>query len=92
MLSIITKNSDLLIEADLPPALQIFCAHVAAYRVVFERWSKNDFSEYVSVLDYPREEMNMYLESSFKSLKSEQARLLGHAPWRVSLSRRNPPT
>lgn len=77
MLSIITKNADLLIEGDLPQPLQLFCAHVAAYKVVFERWSKNDFAEYTSVMNYPTDEMATYLETSFKSLKSEQARLLG---------------
>ncbi len=76
MLSIITKNADLLIEGDLPEPLQLFCAHVAAYKVVFERWSKNDFAEYTSVLSYPTNEMAAYLETSFKHLKSEQALLL----------------
>ena len=77
MLSTITKNADLLIEGDLPEPLQLFCAHVAAYKVVFERWSKDDFAEYTSVMNYPTVEMARYLERSFKSLKSEQARLLG---------------
>ena len=77
MLSIISKNADLLIESDLPRPLQLFCAHVSAYKVVFERWRKNDFSEHTSVIDYPTEEMATYLEGSFKLLKSEQARLLG---------------
>jgi hypothetical protein len=77
MLSLITKNADLLIEDDLPKPLQLFCAHVAAYKVVFERWSKDDFAEHTSVLVYPTEEMAAYLERSFRSLKSEQGRLLG---------------
>jgi hypothetical protein len=77
MLSIITKNSDLLIESYFPESLQLFCAHVTAYRVVLDRWSKNDFAEYTSVLNFPSGEMNAYLENSFEKLKSEQARLLG---------------
>jgi len=77
MFSIITKNSDLLIESDLPRPLQLFCAHVAAYKVVFDRWSKGDFAEYTSVLNYPTAEMATYLESSFKRLKSQQQQLLG---------------
>jgi hypothetical protein len=77
MLTLITKNADLLVESDLPQPLQLFCAHVAAYKVVFERWSKGDFKEYVSVLDYPTKEMNEYLSSSFKRLKVEQSKLLG---------------
>lgn len=77
MLSIITKNADLLIEVSLPEPIQLFCAHVAAYKVVFERWSKNDFAEHTSVINYPTSEMATYLETSFRYLKSEQARLLG---------------
>jgi hypothetical protein len=87
MLSLITKNADLLIEDDLPHPLKLFCAHVAAYKVVFERWSKNDFAEYTSVLVYPTEEMAAYLESSFKRLKSEQGRLLGSSVSNLKLQR-----
>jgi hypothetical protein len=77
MFSIITKNPDLLIESDLPKPLQLFCAHVTAYKVVFDRWSKGDFTENTSVLNYPTAEMATYLESSFKRLKSQQQQLLG---------------
>lgn len=77
MMLAITKHADLLIESDLPQPLQLFCAHVTAYKVVFERWNQNDFSEYVSVMDYPTEEINTYLQQSFKRLKAEQSRLLG---------------
>lgn len=77
MLSLITKNADLLIDDDLPESLQLFCAHVAAYRVVFERWSEHDFSEHTSVIGYPTEEMAVYLKGSFRLLKSQQRRLLG---------------
>ncbi len=77
MLTIVTKNSDLLIESDFPEPLQLFCAHVAAYKVVFAKWSENDYSEHTSVLNYPTEELNNYLANSFKLLKAEQKRLLG---------------
>lgn len=77
MLSLITTNADLLIDDDLPESLQLFCAHVTAYRVVFERWSENDFTEHRSVINYPTEEMAAYLTRSFRLLKSQQRRLLG---------------
>jgi hypothetical protein len=77
MLSIVTKNADLLIEDDLANSLQIFCAHVAAYKVVFERWSRDDFSEHASVVDYPTKEMAEYLGESFRRLEAQQGRLLG---------------
>jgi hypothetical protein len=77
MLATITKNSDLLIGAEFPEALKTFCAHAAAYKVVFEQWSKNDFSEHFAVVAYPADDLNEYLETSFRKLKSEQGRLLG---------------
>jgi len=77
MLSVLTKNADLLVEDDLPPPLLLFCAHVVAYKVVLERWSRNDFSEHTSVLDYPTAEIVKYLEDSFRRLKAQQGRLLG---------------
>jgi hypothetical protein len=77
MFSIITKNSDLLIESDLPQPLQSFCAHVAAYKVVFDRWSKGDFAENTSILNYQTADMARYLERSFARLKSQQRQLLG---------------
>lgn len=77
MMLAITKNSDLLIESDLPQPLQLFCAHVTAYKVVFARWNQNDFSQHVSVINYPTDDINKYLQRSFRQLKEEQARLLG---------------
>jgi hypothetical protein len=77
MMAVITKNADLLIEDDLPQPLQLFCAHVAAYKVIFERWRKGDFAEHITVIDYPTDELARYLDSSFRRLKSEQAELLG---------------
>jgi hypothetical protein len=77
MMSVITKHADLLIEDDLPMPLQLFCAHVAAYKVVFEQWDENNLSEHTSVMNYPTMELALYLEESFRSLKTEQRRLLG---------------
>lgn len=42
MLAIITGNADPLIEVDMPPALQLFCAHLASYIAVFAKWDKGD--------------------------------------------------
>lgn len=79
MLLIITKNSDLLIESDLPKALQLFCAHVASYKAVFAQWDEGDFSHHTAVLNYPTADLSRYLEQSYQRLKAEQAKLLGHS-------------
>jgi len=78
MLTIITRNADLLIEADLPPALQLFCAHVASYKSVFAQWDKGDYSQNTALMNYPTNELGQYLETSFKKLKALQAKLLGN--------------
>jgi hypothetical protein len=77
MMSAITKNADLLIEDDIPDSLRLFCAHVAVYKVVLARWEDHDFSEYTSILNYPAQELTIYLQKSFEKLKAEQRRLLG---------------
>lgn len=79
MLGTITKNADLLVERDLPKALQLFCAHVASYKAVFAKWDKGDFSESTAALNYPTNELGQYLEHSYQHLKTEQARLLGRS-------------
>jgi hypothetical protein len=77
MLSVITKNADLLIDKDMPPELKAFCAHVVVYKVVFEKWKANDFSEYTSIANYPAKEMEEYLKAAFLVVKKRQTKLLG---------------
>jgi len=76
MSSILTENADLLLEAELVSPLQQFCAHVAAYKVVFEQWQLGDFSQHHSVVNYP-DALAGYLETSFRRLKADQSKLLG---------------
>jgi hypothetical protein len=76
MSAILTRNADLLLESEFVQPLQHFCAHVAAYRVVFDQWQNGDFSQHHSVVDYPRG-LSEYLETSFQRLKADQAKLLG---------------
>ena len=77
MVSVICKNADLFEEDDLPPVLQILLAHVAAYKVVFQRWDQNDFSEHTSIVNYPAEPLQKYLADSYRACKAEQRRFLG---------------
>jgi len=79
MVSVICKNADLFEEDDLPTALQIFLAHVAAYKVVFERWEQNDFSEHTSIVNYPAQPLQMYLSDTYRACKAEQRRFLGRS-------------
>jgi hypothetical protein len=53
MLLLTTKDMDLLIEDDLPSPLQLLCAHVAAFKAVFERLGENDFYEHTLLVNCP---------------------------------------
>lgn len=76
--NLILEKSDLLIETEMPESLLMFCAHVAAYQAVLEKWNHKDYSEHLSVVEYPME-MNYYAKDSYIKLKSEQENLLGKA-------------
>ena len=74
---LILAKSDLLIETDMPQSLLLFCAHVAAYQAVLEQWKNKDYSEHLSVVEYPRA-IEQYAQKSYAKLKAMQAALLGN--------------
>jgi hypothetical protein len=76
LFDLIISKSDLLIETKMPESLLKYCAHIAAYEAVLERWKNKDYSEIQSVIHYPSE-INEYARKSFVQLKAEQDRLLG---------------
>jgi hypothetical protein len=77
MYEIVLSKSDLLIEMQMPESLLLLCAHVAAYQAVMKRWENHDYSEHVSLLNFP-DEILKYAETSYQRLKSEQEKLLGN--------------
>ncbi len=77
MYEIIISKADLLIEKDMPQCLLLFCAHVAAYQPVLEKWETKDYSEHTSLINYPTKELLDYCDKSFEGLKAEQSQLLG---------------
>jgi hypothetical protein len=73
---VIISKAHLLIEDEMPPCLLQFCAHKAGYDVLIERWNQHDYSEHLSVVRHPADELHDYLRESFTMLKREQAREL----------------
>lgn len=73
---IILSKSDLLIETKMPECLLSFCAHVTAYQTVLKKWENGDYSEHLSVINYPNEIIE-YAKTSYQSIKAEQKRLVG---------------
>ena len=47
------------------------------HKAVLRRWDNDDYSEHVSLVDYPVEQVRSYAEKTFTDPKNEQAGLLG---------------
>lgn len=90
IVDVVTMHADLLIETEMPKCLLDACAHVAAYRAVLKQWEEGDFSEHVSVLNFPSAELLRYASVSFVHLKSEQDFLLGVTSARSTTAPRAP--
>jgi len=92
---LIITRAHLLIEDEMPACLLQFCAHKAGYDVVTQKWKHRDFSEHLSVVRHPGEELYNYLRQSFTWLKREQIRELATAQgkgfiWARPLKRSSP--
>jgi hypothetical protein len=74
---LIVGNADLLDEDDMPQCFLDLCAHVAAYKVIVQRWEKQDYSEPVGPIKFPGRALLGYVERRFRQLKKAQVRLLG---------------
>ena len=77
MVTVVMEKADLLDGPSMPPCLVKLCTHVYAYETVLKRWEKQDFSEHVSVVNYPRKQLGEYIDHEFPRLKAEQETLLG---------------
>jgi hypothetical protein len=75
MLEILQSKGHLLVEDKMPEVLLQVAAHTYGYEALLTRWRENDFSEYLSVVDFPSE-FHEYTQSRFRILKAQQLRLL----------------
>ena len=82
MVETVVSHADLLREDTIPECLKELCAHVACYEPVLARWREDGFAStafegHVSIAgDFPRAALEAYVQSSFESLKREQAHLI----------------
>jgi len=81
MMDLVLSRADLIEEPDMPPCLMALCAHVAGYQAVLKEWETAEISvarqDYISVVNFPGQELAEYAATTFGRLKSEQADLLG---------------
>lgn len=72
---VITKNADLLESFEMEPLLLQLLAHVSAYRVIIKRWEEGHIEEW-SQISFP-DGILEWVQSEFRRVKGNQARLLG---------------
>jgi hypothetical protein len=75
MEEVILANSDLIDAPEMPRSFVSLCAHIAGYKVVKKNWSEGDFSKNTSSINFP-DELRHDVESEYKRLKVEQAKLI----------------
>lgn len=73
---VITK-AELLDTPTMPDCLLQLVAHVSAYRAFIAQWDEGDFSQQVSLIDFPNPDVVEYAEHTFVKLKKEQQQLIG---------------
>lgn len=74
MFDVIVARSELIEGDEMPTSFLDFLAHVAAYRVVLDRWADEDLSEYTSLLNYP-EAFRVDVNEGFRRLRAKQRKL-----------------
>ena len=74
---VIVGKAHLVIEEDMPHALKRFLAHSAGYKAVIKQWELGNYTESTSIIEYPVD-LAVYAEASFKTLRKEQLKLIGH--------------
>jgi hypothetical protein len=74
---VIIGKAHLVIEEDMPQTLKRFLAHSAGYKAVIKQWELGNYIESASIIEYPVE-LAKYAEDSFKTLRKEQLKLIGH--------------
>jgi len=76
MRELILAHADLIIEAEMPPPLMAFCAHVSAYEVMLQSGTAPGLPAGSRLIGHPGDSYVDYVDRSFAALKAEQARLL----------------
>lgn len=75
MVEIILENSDLIEEDEMRQCFRDLCAHYYGYQAILKAWDANDFSQHLSLLHFPGQEIHDYVESRFQILKKRQAEI-----------------
>jgi hypothetical protein len=75
MVDAIIDNVHLIEGNDIPKSFLDLISHVEAYRVIKYRWQEGDYSENMSLLNFPKQ-FQSDVETTFHMLKERQAALM----------------
>ena len=75
--SIIIENIHLIEGDEIPKAFIKALSHVSAYRAIIAQWENKNYSEHVSVNNWPTKELMDAVKPIFNQLTIEKAKLLG---------------
>ena len=76
--SLILDHADLVDESEMPEGFRLLIAHVTSYKPVLKGWADGNFSEHLSVIPFPRVQLEAHVSTTYGRLKREQGMLLGH--------------
>ena len=75
---LILENGDLFEGSRFPEIFVDALAHIAAYRALYPKWGKGDFSVHTSLIDFPPKLLDT-IEPTYRNLLAKQRELSGHA-------------
>lgn len=73
---LILEKAYLIRENQIPECLLKFITHISGYKINIRQWENGDYSERLSIIDFPAE-IEEYASNSFNELKDQQVKLMG---------------
>ena len=87
MEKLVIDKAYLIQEEQMPDCLLDLVTHVSAYKAVFGKWAGGDFSENVSIIEFPTE-VREYAARSYHELKQKQLKLIGKTTTNIRIEQK----
>lgn len=84
---LIVEKAYLIHEQNMPDCLLDFITHLSGYKAILNKWDSGDFSENLSVVDFPVE-IQGYASESYQQLKEKQLELIGKIKFDVQVKKK----
>lgn len=76
MEKLILNNIELLDFSDIPQPFIDALAHIATYKAVLANWKCGDFTEHVSINNWPNQELLNIVKPEYDKLRAKQQKLI----------------